>query len=167
MTCLPSSSPCQRPTDWPVSETMWCFSFTSTRDGTRTQTPTPHAHSPPGQTGRFTNCKPSALSLGSIQWTKQESMNMESLMTKNPKGRRTRTKGGRPRYRPPWFGIFRFYCQPSGIHCFHLVTVQSYLEKIFLCFWLDRKEILHSLFKLLNELREYFFENNLVRTDFI
>lgn len=33
-TCLPSSSPCQRPTDWPVSETTWCFSFTSTRDGT-------------------------------------------------------------------------------------------------------------------------------------
>lgn len=39
-TCLPSSSPCQRPTDWPVSETMWCSSFTSTRDGTDTHTNT-------------------------------------------------------------------------------------------------------------------------------
>lgn len=126
MTCLPSSSPCQRPTDWPVSETTWCFSFTSTRDGTHTQTPTPHAHSPPDQTGRFANLKPYALSLGSIQWTKQESMNMESRTTKNPKGRHTRTKGGRRRT-----GICRFYCQPSGIHCFYLVTFQSYLEKCF------------------------------------
>lgn len=40
MTCLPSSSPCQHLTDWHVSEMMWCFSFTFTRDGTYRHTHT-------------------------------------------------------------------------------------------------------------------------------
>ena len=96
--CLPSSSPCQRLTDWHVSETMSCFSFTSIRDGTWTHTHThTHTHTQTHtDTHRHTQISkslPLSLSSGSTQSTRQESMNTGFLMMRNPKTKSlTRTK---------------------------------------------------------------------------
>lgn len=97
-TCLPSSSPCRRPTDWPASETMWCFSFTSTRDGTQPRTPT-WSYMKHNQWFFWAKTFLPSSSPGSIRWTKQGSTNTEFPMTRSPKGSRTRTKKQRRVFR--------------------------------------------------------------------